>query len=441
MLTPVIYHILGGCFEPLALTAISLGLLWSLCKLRVRGQRAAIVSAWGIVLLMCFWRALYAGAAKRYICMLIFPCVFVTASALKDLVFAKRFQPWLRIAAMAFFGFLIACCLIKCFRFNPYEGSIRDGCAVIRRLSGDKKFPLAIVAPKEIRRVQYYTRIPCISDGILQSRQPISARLSLLRKKYAQTADIIFVVLKSPAAEWKTSATLPEGAQIVFQNYVDKRKRNYFTVIALKTGPSPRVATSNASGGRRPALFANTFEPVGMQTIKPFRDNLVRRGLKFFYNSEIVWPKNWLPTIPGDILFAPESAAEVELIRAPDGRRMILRMKSRSEIGVQYMEVFDLHGAMDIRISATGTPGSRFVLKVLDINEKWQYGGVRREKIFLITDDREAHFDCFVPASAKRFRFAIELLHGEIMIHDIKIFPAAGQGSSRPVKRRPTAVR
>ena len=300
---------------------------------------------------------------------------------------------------------------------------------------------MAIVAPKEIRRVQYYTRIPCISDGILQSRQPISARLSLLRKKYAQVADIIFVVLKSPAAEWKTSATLPEGAQIVFQNYVDKRKRNYFTVIALKTGPSPRVATSNASGGRRPALFANTFEPVGMQTIKPFRDNLVRRGLKFFYNSEIVWPKNWLPTIPGDILFAPESAAEIELIRAPDGRRMILRMKSRSEIGVQYMEVFDLHGAMDIRISATGTPGSRFVLKVLDINEKWQYGGVRREKIFLITDDREAHFDCFVPASAKRFRFAIELLHGEVMIHDIKIFPAAGQGSSRPVKRRPTAVR
>ena len=441
MINPKLYHLLAGCFEPLAATAILLGLPWCLWKLRIRGQRAAIISALGIVLFMCFWRVLYAGSSKRYIYMLIFPCVFVTASALKDLVFVKRFQPWLRIAAMSFFCFLVTCCLIKCFRFNPHEGSIRDGCAVIRRLSGDKKFPLAIVAPKEIARVQYYTRIPCISDNALQSRLPISARLSLLRKKYAQVADMIFVVFKSPTGEWKKSAALPDGAEVVFQNYVDKKKKYYFTVVALKTGLPPRVASPEVSGGRQPAIFENTFAPVGIQAIKPFRDNLMNRGLTFFYNSELVWPKNWIPAIPGDILSSSESAAEIELVRVPDSGRQALRMKSRSDIGVQYMENFDFHSAMNIRMTAAGTPGSRFVLKVLDINENWQYDGVRREKFFLITDDREEHFDCFVPASKKRFRLAIKLLHGEIMIHDIKIFPAAGQGASPPVKQKPDGIR
>lgn len=440
MPVPQLYHLLAGCFEPLAATAILLGLPWSLWKLKSRGRRVAIVSAWGIVLLMCCWRAWYADASKRYIYMLIFPCVFVTASALKDLVFSKRFQPWLRIAAVSFLCFIVTCCIIKCFRFNPNEGSIRDGCAVIRRLSGNKKFPLAIVAPKEIKRVQYYTRIPCIGDDALQSGRPISARLSLLQKKYAQVADMIFVVSKSPTDEWKTSEKLPDGAEIVFQNHVDKKKKYYFTVVALKTGTPHPVVPPNVSGDHLPA-FENTFEPDEMQRIKPFRNNLVNRGLTFFYNPKIEWPKNWIPAIPGDVLFSSECAGEIELIRAPDGKRRILRMKSRTEIGMQCMENFDFHGAMNIRISAAGTPGSRFILKVLDINEKWQHVGVRQEKIFLIANDREEHFDCFVPASPERFRFAIKLLHGEITINDIKIFPAAGAGASDPAKRKSVGIR
>ena len=428
-------HIFIGCFEPLAVGALLLGVPWSICKLRVRGQRTAIIAAWGIVLLMCCWRVFYAGASKRYIYMLIFPCVAVIALALRDLVFSKSFQPWARIAAAVSFSVLIAFCLVKCFRFNPYDGSIRDGCAVVRQVRHEKKFPLAIVSDKEIERVRYYTGIPCIKDKAIKSGPLTSAKLSMLQKKYAQAADIIFVVLKSPVGEWKKAEVLPDGAEIVFQNYVDRKRTKYFTVIALKTEIVPEAISADDRG---PTIFSSVFEPDGTQKIKPFKDNLVNRGLTFFYNSKLEWPNNWIPAVPGEVLFSSQSAAEVELIGVSGGGRRALRMKSVRPIGMQYMRNFDFRGAMNIRIAADGAPGSRFILKVLDLNEKSQYHGVRQEKIFLIVNNREEQFNCFVPASPKRFRFAIELLHGEIIIRDIKIYTANGSGS--PNSARPSVV-
>ena len=430
MLGKMLYHILAGCFEPLAATTVLLGFPWSLWKLRARGQRLSIVLSWCILLFMVGWRVLYAGASKRYCYMLIFPCAIVTALALKDLMCTKHFQPWLRIVSAMFFAFLITCCIIKCFRFNPYDSSIRDGCAVIKQMARENKFPLTIVAGKEIERVRYYTRIPCLADDTEKSKLPITARISALQKKYPSAAGIIFVVLKSSVDEWKTSGTLPHGAEIIFQNYVDKKKKNYFTVVAFKNDLRSAAVAGNVPSGPGPAIFENAFEAAEAKNIKPFRDNLIKRGLTFFYTPR-EWPKNWIPSIPGDILFSAQSAAEFELVRGPGSSRKALRMKSRTLIGMQNMKNFDFHGAMKIRIIAEGTPASRFALTVLDINEKWQYAGVRTEKIFLIMNDRKEHFDCFVPASSNRFRFAIKLLHGEIIIHDIKIFPAAVESVKR----------
>ena len=435
-LRETIFFIAGGCFEPLLIVSILLGVPWSFVKLRERRCRAAIIGGWCVALVMLSIRVMLAGAAKRYSYMLVFVCVTVTALALKDMLCAKRWQPFLRIVAASICVALAVYSIGKCFRFNPYESSIRDGCRVISQMAGDKKFPLVIVSDKEIDRVGYYAGVDCITDKVLDSSQPIDAKLSLLHRHYSSVADIVFVVLKSPVNEWGTPAALPYGAKIVFQKYVDKKKKKYFTVIAMQTDRR-RFETSvrDSLGDRAKVVFAPSFEAGGAQQVKPFLDNFRKRGLVYFYYRADTWPIGWSPFIPGEILFSGKSEAEVEVVDFGDGGGRALRMRSGSDIGLQNMAVVDFHENAKIMIVADGKPGTRFEVYAVDINSKYMICGVRPLGIFLISTGGREEFSCLVPASANRFRIAIKLLHGEIMIRDIKVVSAT-DGSNRTAGHR-----
>lgn len=232
-----------GIFEPFAVGAV-LGGIFSL--LFVGKRNFYFFFCWGTVLFMLMWRVAIRVDSSRYVSILIYPAVILTAyvcfgigSQLKKRTGISR--KFCRILPLLILSGVALGCLGQAFHKDPYENHREDVYAVIREQLKNYPEVEVLVSNGDARRVRYYT------GAVVKDIPDVTAMVLQREVRKLKSADTVFLfdVIEPAHAPMLTKKELglPESAEWerIYSSYTNRKERRKHNVYRCRLGEKTKA--------------------------------------------------------------------------------------------------------------------------------------------------------------------------------------------------------
>lgn len=221
-------------FEPIAIGAF-LGLFTTLIFFWKKHDKFY----WPVTISIIFmlgWRLAIQIISSRYASLLIYPavifCVYFCFK-LEELCklipkFPERLRrmvPWLFLIGLSIAS------LVKTFHYNPYENYIRSSCSIAKQDAAQFARPLALAAPREVRRYHYYSGVKTLKvpDFDFPGNTVNHAVIKSILANYSPQCDVLYLFIVELSSNDPLTGTAlgvePENWQLLSCRYQNRHKK------------------------------------------------------------------------------------------------------------------------------------------------------------------------------------------------------------------------
>lgn len=424
-------------FEPLAVCAF-LGILLSLWLCRARRDRQFWLVSSGLFFLI-FWRVVVEIGSGRYASILIYPTVIFVSYLcfrVKELPgmtrVPERFQHFLPWSLLLI---LVCVCLGKDFRFNRYEGYLRECTDIARRDSTRFQSPLALTYGKEMKRIGYYSGLPtlCYGNGDVIDRN--AAEISALLKRHRYYGDAIYLLVDEKRDASPITAELLGVSErewsMLASNFQNNRRQKRLTLYRYLPGPIPwKIATRKdieqfGRENKRELLFNGHFERLEEKKhFQPFLQTLQSPGLSFYSRPDWQFPAGW----GFESRVSNVNAVEAELQVSEVTGTHALRLSGRSRF-IVFTRGMLPRGEYELSFLVHGRPGTRFGISFYTYNNAGRFVAYREAAYYRLASGEECLYRLRITeqeiGEGVQFRLCLVLYEGEILWEGVSLLPAA----------------
>ena len=423
-------------FEPLAVCAL-LGILLSLWLCRARRNRLFWLVSSGLFFLI-FWRVVVEIGSGRYASILIYPTVIFVSYLcfhVKELPgltrIPERFQPFLPWSLL-----LLACvCLGKDFRFNRYEGYLRECADIARRDSACFQSPLALTYGKEVKRIGYYSGLPTLFYGKGDVIDRNASEISDLLKRHRNFGDALYLFVDekrdaSPITAESLGVSERKWSMLA-SCFQDNRRKKRLTLYRYLPGAIPwKIATQKdieqfEREDKREMLFNGHFEQFEEKKhFHPFLQTLQPPGHSFYSRPNWQFPAGW----GFESRVSNVNAVEAELHISELTGKHALRLSGRSRF-IVFTRGMLPRGEYELSFLVHGRPETRFGISFYTYNNLGRFVAYRDAAHYRLASGEECLYHLRITeqeiGEGVQFRLCLVLYEGEIFWEGVSLLPAA----------------
>ena len=423
-------------FEPLAVCAV-MGLLLALWLCRARWDRMFWLVSSGL-LFMVFWRVVQEIGSGRYASVLIYPAVISVSYLcfrLKEVPgmtrIPERFQYFLSWGLLLI---MIAVCLGKDFRFNRYEGYLRECADIARRDSVHFQYPLALTYGKEVKRIGYYSGLPTLFYGKGNVIDWNAAEISDLLKRHRYFGDAIYLFIDEKRQALPITAeslgVSDREWMMLASRFQDNRRRKRLTLYRYLPGPIPwKIATEKdieqfLRENKREMLFNGHFERIEeKKRFLPLLQTLQSPALSFYSRSNWQFPAGW----GFESRVSNVNTVEAELHVSELTGKHALRLSGRSRFIVFTRGMFP-RGEYELSFLVHGCPGTRFGISFYTYDNAGRFVAYREAAHYRLISGEGYLYRLKITeqeiGEGVQFRLCLVLYEGQIFWEGVSLLPA-----------------